>query len=761
MKQVLLVILALFTAACAPTLKMEQHTGDLRLEDDVFPRKVAIMPFANETDEPGIDTLVRRNFANHFSSKSYLDTKLPAVDEKLILLEKASGKSTLQSTPQELSAALESDGLLYGRVTDFKKIYAGVYSQLGVGAEVWMVNAVTGKELFRFKEAVRYHEGGIPTSPLSAVVTVVSTALNLRDIQRVRLVNELCYKFMEKIPSPKTLAADTRPVIREVLSNAGEGPFGPKRVIKVGLEGEPGLVASFDIGSFRRGIPMKELKPGIYGGEYAVLPGDATRDMPVTVTLSRPGGYETQWVDVTGYITVDTTAPPAVTGVRVKGYADRVEINWENLQNVPDLKGYRVQRSESPLSGYVELGVVEVPSFTDATAAAGKVYYYRVVSVDRVGNEAQACDGVHGALVTGEAIRLAGELKGDTLLDGFYLVTADLVVTKGVTLTVTAGSRLQFAASAGLKVQGRLILKGGELPVEFAPPVEGKWAGITLEEGQASLARFTLRGAVVGIAVRDSEAALEDGLVSGCDTGVLVAGMSPVELKGMTVSGNRTGLQLTGSAARLVGSSMLQNRDAVVAEGFSGEIRDNNFLDNGNNIQADKPLIVGPNWFGTVQADGLKLINAGAEKVYDGRVPGGAVVMAVVNRYARLTAEERRQKGAEVLIEAGNYFRQRNYGKASALFAENLQLSPSPETYYYLGLCHQQMQEQDTALKFLKEGTAKFPKDPLLWKSMGMIHYERNDEVEAVKALEEVLRLSPDDRQARFVLERIKDTRKP
>ncbi len=90
--------------------------------------------------------------------------------------------------------------MIYGRVTDYKKIYAVAYSQLGVEAEVWMVNTRTGKEVFRLKDSVRYHEGGVPLSPLSAVMTAISTAMNIRDIQQVRMINELCYKFNEKNP---------------------------------------------------------------------------------------------------------------------------------------------------------------------------------------------------------------------------------------------------------------------------------------------------------------------------------------------------------------------------------------------------------------------------------------------------------------------------------------------------------------------------------------------------------------------------------
>jgi hypothetical protein len=750
-------MLSLLTG-CAPTLKVEQYgKGSNEISQDEFPRQVAVVPFTNETEEPGLDVLVRRNFTNHFSSKSYLDVKLPIVDEKLIHLEKASGKAVKDATTQELAAALGVDGLLFGKVTDYKKVYTGVYSQLSVEAEVWLVNTKTGQELFRLRESVSYHEGGIPLSPLSVVVTVVSTAMNLRDIQKVRMVNELCYKFMEKIPSPTTMASVVgRPVIREVLTNAIDGPFGPKRVVKVGLQGDPGLVATYDLGSFKKGLSMKELQPGIYAGEYAVLPGDSTRDMPVTLTLTRPGGYETQWVDVSGFITIDTTPPQQVTGLRAKGYTDRIELTWDALKNVPDLKGYRVQRSESPLSGYTELALVEMAAYTDKTAVAESTYYYRIISEDQAGNRADITDSVRATLAGNEPHKLAGILQSDTTLDGTYLVTSTLVVPKGITLAIGGESRLIFAADTGLQVQGRLMVQGGDSPVEFAPSGEEKWSGIAVDGGVANLKRFTVRGAATGISSREGEILLENGIVSGCTTGIVISGITLAELKGMTVSGNTTGLKLSASRAHVFGSNILQNSDGILADGFSGEVRDNNLLDNEHNISSVKPLEVGANWFGTVRSDGLKLVNVSAAKVYDARFPGGTMVAPTVDPYAALNQEERQRKSTELLIEAGGYFRQRNFGKAAVLFSENLQLQPSAETYYYLGLCHQEMKESDKATNLLRDGTAKFPQDALLWKSLGMLAYEKGDDATAREALAEALRLSPDDSQARFVFERLK-----
>ena len=762
MKQALLIIFAFLVAACAPTLKLEQHLGDLQLKDADLPRQVAILPFANATEEPGIENLVRRTFANHFAAKNYLDMKLPIVDEKLVQLEKASGKKSAEATPGELASALGCDGLIYGRVTDYKRIYAAIYSQFGVEAEVWMVNARTGKEVFRIKEEVRYHEGGIPTSPLSVVVTIISTSLNLRDIQKVRLVNELSYKLTGKIPEPKSLSADARPQVKEVLTNALEGPFGVRKVIRAGLEGEPGLVASFDIGSFRKGLPMTEVKPGIYAGDYAVLPGDNVRDQPLTVTLTRPGGNETQWLDGSGYVSIDTTPPPRVTGVKAKGLSDRVQLSWNGIKELSDLKGYRVLESDQPLTGFKELASVEVPRYEVMAQVSGVPRYYRVVAFDLAGNESEPTDAVAATPLSLEPVPLAGEIGKDRTLAGLYLVRGKVTVPSGVTLSVSPGTQLRFEKGAGLLISGRLVARGDDdQAVEFLPAGKERWLGISLEGATADLVRVRVSGAETGLSLNGTRGILSEVQVQESGTGLALTGISGLQVKGCTLSTNGVGVALKGSDATLIGNSMIQNGTGVVLDSFTGELRDNNIFGNERNLTAASALKIGANFFGALNTEEMRITGLAPAAVYDARVPGGKVVLPVSDPYAGLGPEERARKGSELVIEAGGYFRSRNFGKAATLFEAAGRAAATPEITYYLSLCYRQMGENERASAALKEGVEKFPREALLWKSLGMLNYETGNEVEARKGLEEAIRLSPDDRQARFILEKLGSVKKP
>jgi tetratricopeptide (TPR) repeat protein len=167
-------------------------------------------------------------------------------------------------------------------------------------------------------------------------------------------------------------------------------------------------------------------------------------------------------------------------------------------------------------------------------------------------------------------------------------------------------------------------------------------------------------------------------------------------------------------------------------------------------------VTIGTNWFGSIRREELGLASAVAvELVYDAPLPGGKPVPPADDPYLRLTAEERQKKGTELVIEAGASFRKANYGRAATLFDEARKVAPTAEVYYYLGICYQQMKEPDRAVALLREGTGKFPQDPLLWKSLGVLLTEQEKPDEARKALDEALRLSPEDRQARFLRDRL------
>jgi hypothetical protein len=569
-----------------------------------LPTIIAVMPFANETKEKDAAERLRKSFYNVFSSAPYVDIELATIDEGIVGLEKRTGRHVADMKPQEICQTVGCDGLLFGKVTDYQRDFGGVYSRLRAEVEIWMVSVQTGKEVKRVKESVDFLEGNIPLSPLGAIMTALSSAANLREIQETRMVGELAAKLVAKIPLPEGTPAVRRPVIKELITNVGEGPFGRGKIVRVGLQGEPGSIALFDIGNFRRGLPMRETQPGVYLGEYAVLPGDDTRGMPIIAYLKRPSGPESQWIDTSGLVAINTSVPDKVSGLSAKEYRDRVEISWASLGDVPDLAAYRVLRSEQPLTGFQQIATTEFNAYADRTATPGALYYYQVVAMDNAGNASESSSTVSARLTvsdrltTNEASILSGELKNDMDLSGIYLLKGQVTVPAGVSLMIGPETTIVAENEAGIVVQGRLTVDGNSGLVRLFSRRADRWVGIVLDGGQVTMKGAVLSGAQTGLTLKDTGGVVENVSITDNDVGINISGLSGVVVRNCWVADNGIGVQLVGTDARIVQSAIVRNGIGLSLRGFSGEVSENVIVDNEQNIFSDFPLKLDPNYIG-------------------------------------------------------------------------------------------------------------------------------------------------------------------
>jgi hypothetical protein len=594
---VLFLVLACSLTSCADvvemirTLETPRETVTETPEKIDLPTIIAVMPFQNQTAVPGADERVRREFCNLFSSKPYVDIELAVIDEKIVMLERETGKRVFDLKPAEVCRAIGCDGLIFGNVTAYEKVYAGVYSQLGAAAEIWMVDAETGKEVVRVQDSVNYYEGNIPLSPLGAIMTALSTAANVRELQEVRMVNELSNKLIQKIPDPEKTPAVRRPVINAVITNVSEGPFGSGEIVKVGLYGEPGIVAGFDIGNFKRGLLMKETQAGVYLGEYAAMPGDNAKDMPIIAHLKRPSGPESHWNYTGGLVTIDTTAPPKVTNLKARSFNDRIKLSWEYPRDVPDLAGFLIFRSLQPLSGYEELARVELNAYEDRKLKPDGVYYYRVVAVDKSGNHSEfsATTTDQARMADQGPAVLTGVLQSDTVLSGIYSLTGQLSVPRGVSLTIGPATTIVAEKGAGIRVQGILIVDGLNGQVRLFSRKDQKWAGVVIEGGQVEMNGFLLSGSAVGISLNGTEGRVENAAITDNDTGISISGAAPVVVRNCWVAGNNTGIELTGTGSKVLQSAIVRNLTGLSYRNFTGEVRDNIIIDNERNVLSASP----------------------------------------------------------------------------------------------------------------------------------------------------------------------------
>jgi hypothetical protein len=97
---------------------------------------------------------------------------------------------------------------------------------------------------------------------------------------------------LEKIPDPSLVRHSEvhLPHIISVEANIQGHRLQSNDLIYVSMEGDSGLAAHFDIGSFKTGIVMKEVSLGLYTGSYRVKEGDKIGNTLILASLTNKEG---------------------------------------------------------------------------------------------------------------------------------------------------------------------------------------------------------------------------------------------------------------------------------------------------------------------------------------------------------------------------------------------------------------------------------------------------------------------------------------
>jgi len=629
-----------------------EYRFDKSLQDRP-PQTVAVLPFLNRTEQKEAFDIVRKSFHGHFSTLNYTAVPLYKIDHALRQAGLDTPDKVASTPPPKLREILQADALIQGEITHYDRIYAGVYSQVAVGAEVRMVEAKANKELWWAKNVSRKHGGGIATTPVGLILTAVSTAFNMREIELLRSSDDLFRDMVRSIPQP-TLAQALRPPAIAILAHDGmrrTDRYALKAgdVLKVALEGDPRKKASFRIGNFKTDIPMREEEPGMYSGIYRVLPGDFVEEALITGVLADDQKNSTEWVDALGPVTLDTIPPAVPGGIRALGRDRSVELNWFKSAD-KDIGQYRVYRSKTPLTGFQEVGKTELNLFTDPNLTNETSYYYRVAAVDLTGNESKPSDSLRATPVTPGPTRVKGLIQGDVAWFAGaspYILEDSVTVEARATLTIEPGTAIR-SLGGGLVVSGKLVAQGDpKNRIVFEPAtLGGEWKGVLFqgtqnEESSVQFAKIT--GAQAGITCLSSSPLILGNDLSKNRVGLRVQeSFSKPRVQGNVISANTAGVEILGGAAPVLEENEIQGnqkdgvliresnpflqKNRILSNGEAGvrlfsssaRLTQNNIHDNGkfevfNDRERDLPVDALENWWGA--KDGFRI----AGKIY-GRV---------------------------------------------------------------------------------------------------------------------------------------------
>lgn len=428
------------------------------------PRTVAVLPFVNNTANQEGSEAVRRGFYNHFSSLPYKEMKTYIVDDRLSRAGLTDPKIIAQKTPQELGKMLDVDAVIYGDISNFDKLFLAVYSQVSVGAELRMYETRTGHFLWSGKHVARIHEGGISTTPVGVIATIIFTSINVRDTQLLRACDDLFREMVKTIPVPATEEALRPPNIFMLTQDTKNKPRKAGDEIKVVLQGDKGMTASFDIGDYRKDILMKEVEPGWYLGTYKVLPGDNVNKAIITGHLKESAGSRAQWVDALGTVTLDTIPPVKPKSFTATGRNTFINLKWEK-SGEKDLAGYNVYRSDTPLSGFRQLTNTEFTEYRDKNLVNSRKYFYRVSALDLAGNESELSETIQGMPVAPGPTHVSGQIESDTVWysgASLYILEGPVRIVDKAALAIEPGTEIR-SKGGGIIVEGSLLALGDDL----------------------------------------------------------------------------------------------------------------------------------------------------------------------------------------------------------------------------------------------------------------------------------------------------------
>ena len=439
-----------------------------------FPKNVAILPFINITDNKEAGLAVRQTLFNHFASKNYFSLHIREVDRRLRLANIEPSHSMDAKQIQQTADSLGVDGLIYGEVTHYDKLFAGLYAQVSVGIKMRFV-ARNGQVIWQGEHITRKHEGGISTTPIGLIIQAVAAAMHIQDINLFRASDELGREVVAKIPEPDRLAVGVVQNIERVVHDGIGRHLHFGDTLAVAMEGTPGQRGYVRIQDLPV-IALPETEPGLYSGEM-VIPADVDLNgVVVTGILEDDQGRRGEKIATTGYVFIDNTPPNPVGGLRVEGRDSRVNLNWQTPDG-SDVDSFELLTASSAQGPFKLLATIQKNRFEQADLQNFTSVYYQVVAVDRAGNRSQPITGEgrpfpDPRIATAQTVpqivpAILNGLHVLTAEGGPYLVQDKVDLTKTGILFVEPGTEIQLTPSGVFHVRGEFKVFG-----ESARPVK-------------------------------------------------------------------------------------------------------------------------------------------------------------------------------------------------------------------------------------------------------------------------------------------------
>jgi hypothetical protein len=731
----LLALVFLFILACGGALHAEdkdkaadkdkdkEKTTVYYIKEEDLPNLVAVVPAFNLSQgdlDAAIMPMINSVTRNYVASKGFRVLPPQKVDAKL------EGLNSASFNPDEVFKKVpEATGLFTVSVYEFTTVNMAFVEWYKLDAEICLYGKK--KKMGCWRDNATRKKLAIATDPISAIATLVSSAVSSSAQSNIKsTIFDWAYKISNYLPGFSE--GSKIPKILRVVTNVTEKPFKLGDKIAVGIEGDRGLSATFDIGQYKKDITMSESEPGFYKGIYSIQEGEKVNGEVLFVHLTSTGGNKRDWVETWPFITIDAVPPQKPQSLSAEKGDKSIRLTWIT-QDAKTVE-FVLFRSENPLSDYVEIARVKNFNYEDPTALAAKSYYYRLSALDKVGNVSPEIQYGPVALAALTDTPLPANLSG-VYPSGRYLLNKPALLPYGMKVQIGPDALINCTGEGKITVEGELvlqkvILKGdgkGCGGIEVASTGKLSWEGGDMD---AVMKPVTLKGAasIKGINVRNSK------------SGILINSSGRVEIRDTVFMGLEGAVRHENGELLVEGARFEKNKLAVEVINGVVSISRNNFLGNTLNVRSDVPVTLRGNYMGGTDA-GAFLIGGKVEvkTVLNAPYPDGKEVEIDPQAMAK-KAEEFKNIGIKAIKEG-------KYGEAYENLEKSLKIQPDKDAYLYFVLTLTYMKEDEKLKSTVEQALNKFPYEVRIYKQALRYYLQTQKKAEAKDILERGLRLNP------------------
>jgi hypothetical protein len=745
---------AWFLAACA---MIEKPPEISYVETTTLPARLAVLPVkflpgkesgAGEFPVQGesdkgrfIGDLARGVIHNQLAGKGYDLRILSLVDAKL------EGGAWPEMSAQALCDKLEVEGLIYPEIVTATMVTGVAYDLFKIEAKIRLVNKV-GAELGSWHDSASKRKIDLPTSPVGIATTIAGAILDESARKQMRLV---IYDWGWKVSQfvPDSPLGKSLPEVVSVESNIDKDVFAAGEQIIVEVVAEKNLTCTFDLGNFRKSLPMFSQSGGAYKGVYVVQEGDRVSNQSLSVHLFRPNGVERTWLETGGTVTIDGILPPAPEKVEAQASRGGVSLTWA-LPQGEDLKAFAVEKSEEAIGDFAPVAHTKDLLYLDADVSQGHTYYYRIRAVDPAGNRSSQERTVQVTMPFYDEVTLTGSLSG-TLVSGVYRVEGEATVAQGNVLEIGAGSKVTLGPQAHFVVNGILKATGSsQRPTIF----EGQgWKGIVVGgRGQVELAYVNLRGCAPCVQADGGSVVMQAVSIKGeLGDGIVVKQDGVMALKGGQISGFHRAVAVEGGKGTIEESTLTRNEVGLDIAGGDIMLNKNNIFDNSQlDLRTRRKFVLEGNYLGATDAKELKLEgDVLVKSLLDAPFPHGRTVVLVDDREITPDVlskrfEAHKSKGIEA-------FKERRFGDAYQALSKALKVKEDQEVYLYLAYTQSSLGEEEKMVKTLEHGILAFPYEVRLYQIYVKYLAAHGQKEKALVLLEKAVKMNPEDQNLAFM----------